>query len=119
MEATPSEAYELLRKWQDEKRIIQCGLFEEMGSSCGIIGRIEKLDEESVHISAKSLYPRGHFYNLVVNFHGARFTFEDWRDAPPEHVESLRSAYDSFLFISLPRGGHCEIYAAKLSVEIE
>jgi hypothetical protein len=119
MEATFNEAYELLRKWRDEKRIIQCGLFDESGSSCNVIGRIEKLDEESVFISASSMYPRGKFISLAVNLNSARFRFEDWRDAPPEHTESLRAAFDSFLFVSLARGGHCEIYAAKLSIEME
>ena len=119
MEASSNEAFELLRKWKDEKRIIQCGLFDGSGCNCGIIGRIDRVDEESVDISAKSMYPRGKFISLTINLHGARFRFEDWRDAPPRHTEALRAAYDSFLFVTLARGWHCEIYATKLSVEME
>jgi EAL domain-containing protein (putative c-di-GMP-specific phosphodiesterase class I) len=119
VEASSNEAFELLRKWSDEKRIIQCGLFDGAGCNCGIIGRIDEIVEESVLISAKSMYPRGKFISLAVNLHGARFRFEDWRDAPPQDTEPLRAAYDSFLFITLARGWHCEIYATKLSVEME
>jgi hypothetical protein len=119
VEASFNEAFALLRKWQEEKRIIQCNLSDGKDAVCGIIGRIENLDEESLLISAKSMYPRGKFISLTINFHGARFRFEDWRDAPPQHTEALRAAYDSFLFVTLARGWHCEIYATKLSVEME
>jgi hypothetical protein len=120
METSFNEALELLRKWQEEKRTIQCALFDDAGSSSSIIGRIELLDNKNLRITARSLLQsvRGDLIGLALDLDGAVFRFEDWRDAPPEQAEALRTAYDSFLFVALRGGSHCEIYAVKFPVEL-
>lgn len=113
MQASSNEARGLLRKWQGEKRIIQCRMADGKGSLCGIVGRIENLNEESVLIDARSIYPRGKFIGLTICFQGARFSFQDSREAPAEDMEVLRQAFDSFLFIELPTGCHFSLFVTK------
>ncbi len=113
MLTSSNEARGLLRKWQEEKRIIQCSMADGKGSFCGIVGRIENLDEESLLIDARSIYPRGKFIGLTINFHGARFSFQDSREAPAEDMEALRKAFDSFLFMKFPTGCHFSLFVAR------
>ena len=113
MVTSSNEARGLLRKWQEEKRIIQCSMADGKGSFCGIVGRIENLDEESVLIDARSIYPRGKFIGLAIHFHGARFSFQDSREAPAKDMEALRQAFDSFLFIEFPAGCHFSLFVTK------
>ena len=80
MQASSNEARGLLRKWQEENRIIQCRMADGRGSLCGIVGRIENLDEESVLIDARSIYPRGKFIGLTIYFQGAKFSFRGLRE---------------------------------------
>ena len=113
MQASSNEARGLLRKWKEENRIIQCRMADGKGSLCGIVGRIENLNEESVLIDARSIYPRGKFIGLTIYLHGARFSFQDSREAPAKDMEALQQAFDSFLFIEVPAGCHFSLFVTK------
>jgi hypothetical protein len=113
MLTSSNEARGLLRKWQEEKRIIQCSMADGKGSSCGIVGRIENLDEKSVLIDARSIYPRGKFIGVTIYFHGARFSFQDSREASEEDIEALRKTFDSFLFFKFPTGCRFGLFVAR------
>lgn len=120
MDIPTVDALSLLRKWQDEKRLVQAGLVLSETTSCCIIGRIEHVNTESVTIHAvggdEGQLDRhsGLSFDLVSV---RKFAFEDWRDAPPQHTEALRIAYEGFLFISFD-DYRCEVYACKTPDEL-
>jgi hypothetical protein len=113
------EAISLLRKWQEERRMIQCALFAPNGTSCSLIGRIEHVEPDTIRIDATSRDKLGRFIGMSLRASKALgFSFEDWRDAPEEHANALRQAYETFLFVNFYDGSHCEIYAAKFGDEL-
>jgi hypothetical protein len=116
---TRHESFELLHKWQEERRLIQGGIFQaDDGATLGFLGRIERLDNHSLTVDARNLFPLGDRCGLQLPLEGADYSYSDWRDAPEDHSESLREAYDSALFILIAPGWHVELYATKLKSEI-
>jgi hypothetical protein len=111
------EAFSLLKKWRDERRVIQAGLIASQKTGACALGRIEHLDNESVRIDAGSIRKIGRRNALTLEFSEAMtFRFEDWRDAPPDLAEEIRQTFESFLFIELGNC-NCELYAAKTGDE--
>ena len=107
----------MLRKWQQERRIIQAALVFSETTNCCIVGRIKHVDSRSLKIDASSLQAGGHVQGLSLNiFDAIALSFEDWRDAPTEYAEQLRQDFDSFLFVDAD-GFRCEIYATKTGAE--
>lgn len=113
-----ADSASILRKWRDERRLIQVGLISSIKTGAHVIGRIEHLDDESLRIDASSIHPRGGRGSaLVLEFAEAKeFRFEDWRDAPPEYAEQLRQGFEAALFVNLGNC-QCELYAAKTDDE--
>ncbi|MFZ3212026.1 MAG: hypothetical protein WA188_10965 [Terriglobales bacterium] len=115
---TLAEVVDLFRKWQTERRLLQCGVFVSPHSSGHAVGRIEVLTGDSLRVDARSLYKFGEQAAMFVSFQEAlTFHFEDWRDAPEEFSKPLHDNYDSLIFIEFATG-HCEIYALKRSDEL-
>jgi hypothetical protein len=109
----------VLRKWRDERRLIQVGLISSIRSGCHVIGRIEKVDEESLRVDARSITKLGIKTWFTLEFRDAKeFRFEDWREAPPEYAEEFRQIFEAFLFLDLGNC-HCEIYAYKTGNELD
>jgi hypothetical protein len=80
VETTKTEAILLLRKWQEEKTLLQASLFFEETRSI-VLGRIEKIDNDEVQIDGSSRDELGGQYGLVVRFANVkRFCF--WRHGP-------------------------------------
>jgi hypothetical protein len=116
---TRQQAIDLLQKWQLERRVIQGGVFQSNdGASSGFLGRIERLDNHSLTIDARSLFLLGDRCGLQLPFKNADYSYSDWRDAPEHHRPPLREAYDSALFIAIAPGWHIELFATKLKSEI-
>jgi hypothetical protein len=119
VDITRQHAIDLLHKWQQERRLIQGGIFQSKdGATSGFLGRIERLDNSSLTIDARSLFLLGGRCGLQLPLEGANYSYSDWRDAPEEHREPLREGYDSALFIGTAHGWHVELYLAKLESEI-
>jgi hypothetical protein len=118
MKISPQDAVSLLRKWQQERRMIQASLIFSATTNCCAIGRLEHVDAQPVRIDARSIDRIGHHRGLLLDLSEAKgFNFHDSRDAPPDYAEQLQQAYEAFLFIELD-GCLCEIYAAKTGDEI-
>jgi hypothetical protein len=112
------EAIDVLHKWQDERRLVQGGIFQSNdGATSGFLGRIERLDNSSLAIDARSLFMLGDRCGLTLALQEAGYSYSDWRDAPGDQRDRLREGYDSALFIEIARGWHIELYAAKLNSE--
>ena len=120
MDISSAEALSVFRKWQQEKRLIQAGVYCRGRTSCTIVGRLEDVSDSKIWIDRSTLDRwSGHVQVFALYLDEADdFRFEDWRDAPLEHAEQLHAAYDSFIFAGLPGGWHCEFYAAKLGDEL-
>jgi len=117
MNISAEDAKSLLRKWQEERRIIQVGLISSLTTGGHLIGRIERIDD-TLRIDATSLNKTGYSFALILDFSDAQeFRFEDWRDSPPEFTDQIRDICDSQLFIDLGNC-HCELYALKTKAEL-
>ena len=128
MQISAEDAISVLRKWKEERRILQC-IFadsrdEDTASSCACLGRIEELDDDSVRIDARRMQipgARGDLIGCFIRFHGAEFGLFDWRNVAPEDAvgqHAMRQSYEMVLIVLLPTGCNCELRAAKLSREI-
>ncbi len=107
----------MLRKWRDERRIIQVGLIASVKTGCHVIGRIEILDEEKLRIDGRSISKAFDKTGFVLEFADAKeFRFEDWREAPPEYAEEYRKMFEAFMFVDFGNC-HCEIYVYKTGDE--
>lgn len=117
MNITAEDAKSLLRKWQEERRVIQVGLIASTTTGAHIIGRIVRIDD-ILRIDATSLNRTGERFALVLDFSEAlEFRFEDWRDAPPEFRDQIRDVCESQLFIELA-SCRCELFALKTKAEL-
>ena len=83
----------------------------ETTSAC-VVGRIVELEPNSIRISGARR--TGVLFSLSE---ANELSFEDWRDAPPEHAQQLKEFYEAFMFVKL-RNCHCEIYAMKTEDEM-
>jgi hypothetical protein len=118
MNISIEDTLSLLRKWQDERRLIQCGLVYSFEISCTVVGRIEEVEVGSIRINARSLRTDGKFDSLLFNLvDSTEILFHDWRDAPEEVAPSLKAAYEAHIFVRF-RDCHCEIYALKTGDEL-
>jgi hypothetical protein len=109
---TPDEALSLLRKWREENRLIQCFLIFSATTSACIVGHITELTDDFIRVTSA---PRCGIQFSLSDAQG--ISFEDWREAPPEHAEQLKEAYEAFLSVRF-RNYHCELYAAKTVGEL-
>jgi hypothetical protein len=110
MNITQEQALDLLKKWQVERRLIQGGIFQsDDGTTSGFFGRIERLDNHSLTIDARSLFPLGDRCGLQLPLE-ADYSYR--RD------QRLGEAYDSALFIVITPGWHIELFAIKVKSEI-
>jgi hypothetical protein len=110
------QAVDVLHKWQDERRLVQGGIFQSNdGATSGFLGRIERLDNSSVAIDARSLFMLGDRCGLTLPLPEAGYSYSDWRDASGDQRDRLPHGYDSALFIVIAPGWHIELYAAKLA----
>jgi hypothetical protein len=121
MDIPLNEAIELLREWQQDRRIIHakfvdCPEINEF--SCSIVGVIQELYKSDIRIylSEDVELPLGAAYHCVVSFRGATFKLLDYRNTPAgEHAlkEAVESAYENILTLQLPSGGTCELCTLK------
>jgi hypothetical protein len=108
----------VLAKWRDERRLIQVGLIASLKSGAHLVGRVARLDEESVRIDASSIDRAGHRTALELSFADIEeCRFHDWRDAPPEFADQLRDVVEEYLNLYLSRC-HCELYGLKTKQEL-
>jgi hypothetical protein len=119
-----NEAISLLRKWHQERTLVQCALYDvppdDEHAISAILGYIERVDERNLLVDAKALDPRyGKYFSCTVKLSGALYHFGDSRDTADESAaESFKTTHECFLAIMLPLGGVCEILATKPSSEI-
>jgi hypothetical protein len=112
------QAVDVLHKWQDERRLVQGGILQSNdGATSGFLGRIERLDNSSLAIDARSLFMLGDRCGLTLPLQEEDYSYSDWRDVPEDQRDRLRHGYDSALFIVIAPGWHIELYAAKLNSE--
>jgi hypothetical protein len=98
------EAAMFLRKWKDERRLIQAVVWRSPMTHSQIIGRIENIDVLGMlEIDASSMYKDGKDYKLSVNLLEAlRLGFEDPQSARvASYFQSPlpRDVFEGFLFI--------------------
>jgi hypothetical protein len=107
METSQEDALSLLRKWQEEKRLVQAHLSSGGNSGSMILGRIEQIDAEWIKIDGQSRDRLGRQYGLTIALDEViRFSFEDKRfveqaERRPQVLESVKQVFDSFLFVEL------------------
>jgi hypothetical protein len=118
MTITIEEALSLLRKWQDENRLIQCSLVSSETLMCGLVGRLVSVDNSECRIDASSLTASGKVAGMIFSpSEASEWFYQDYRDAPPEFAQKLEAAYDGQLFIAFQHC-HCEIFAMKTTEEL-
>lgn len=98
------EALSLLRKWQEEKQLIQAALIFSK-TRCSILGRVERIDSDQIQIDGSSLDEFGNRYGLLLQLADVlSFSFGDARSfsqPDPDVAEQVDRTYDSFLSIDL------------------
>jgi hypothetical protein len=104
LEASQAEVVLLLRKWQEEKTLLQASLSFDR-TRCIVLGRIERIDDDEVQIDGSSRDELGAQYGLVVRFANVRrFCFGDMdrlpQDRPPE-IEEAVNAFETHLLLDL------------------
>jgi len=113
METTQEEIVLLLRKWREEKTLIQASLSFDR-TRCMILGRIERLDSDEVQIDGSSRDEAQQ--GLVVRFSDVRrFCFGDMDRLPQDRPVEVQQAIDTFeTRILLDLGGcFCLIFAIR------
>ncbi|HUA19518.1 MAG TPA: hypothetical protein VMB25_12295 [Bryobacteraceae bacterium] len=116
LEVTKDEAILLLRKWQEEKTLLQCSLSFDR-TRCITLGRIEKIDEEEAQVNGSSLDESGGKYGLILRFMNVRrFCFDDVKlpqQQPDSVMERAAEALEQYLFMDLGFGCFCAIFATR------
>jgi|SRR6266487_5861306 len=121
MHITKEEALSLLRKWQNEKPLLQCVMYDRIPdtqhATIGLMGFVEQVDAKSLCIDAKGVDRQyGKYFSCNVDLEGALYQFEELRNSPDE---SLKLVYESALVILLPESGaFCEILVTRPKTEI-
>ena len=124
MQIPTIEALSLLRKWQQERVLLQCAMRDlpqkHARMVSAMLGRVERVDERELYIDSSSLMERyGKYFSCHVTLTDAIYHFGDWRDAAnQESGQVLKTGHDYFLAVFLPTGGLCEILAAKPGGEV-
>jgi hypothetical protein len=121
LDATSEQAFLLLKKWRDERRLLQGSLFFSETTNACIVGRIEALTPSSVRIDAQSVSRRfGANAGLLLNLAEViRFEFEDSRALPTgEDMAQFRQNYEGFLLMTFP-GFSAQILAVRTDDEID
>lgn len=121
MEITHEEVLSLLRKWRDEKRIIQGLLAFSEKTSCCVYGRIEHLDNDWVRVDDRSMSSFEARTGISIDLMSATgFSFEDDRIAAgTEEADQIRQCYEGLLFVRLPGGLNAQLRAARTGAEID
>lgn len=105
MFSSAEDAFSLLNKWKDEQSLI-FALFVGSGFSfaCkGIILQIEGAHIEIAHTGAK----------LLLDLTGAKFLYEDPREAPEKIRDTMESKYVCEITAILPTGDRCAFFERK------
>ncbi|MGD1094576.1 MAG: hypothetical protein ABSB35_21605 [Bryobacteraceae bacterium] len=96
LETTQAEAVLLLRKWQEEKTLIQASLSFDQ-TRCIVLGRVERIDGDEVQIDGSSRDDLGGQYGLVVRFANVRrFCFGDMDHIPQPRQPEIQQAVGAF-----------------------
>ena len=114
MNISYQEAIDLLRKWQQQKCILQVGLLDSVGNNAAAYGCIEELNSDSVRIDARSIAKKARNIGLVIALKDAQFSFGDWPSTPPEYQGDYQFRYESFLIVTFKNGSRCELYVTNL-----
>jgi hypothetical protein len=105
METTQEMALSLLRKWQEEERLVLASI--TFGKTrCMVLGRIEQLDDEQILIDGSSTEePFGKHRGLILRFGDVlTFSFDDARlfsEQAPDIATQIESVAESFLSLDL------------------
>jgi hypothetical protein len=120
MEITKEEALSLLRKWQQERRLMEGKAFFDDKISSNVLGRIENVSTEEVTIDDRSFVTGSTRYGMIVYLASVtRFSFEDHRFAEGlEEADQIRESYEGFLFLKFAGGGVVHLLAARTGNEI-
>jgi hypothetical protein len=120
MHISAEDAIALLRKWQQEKTLLQCVLYDQIPdtdqAASAITGYVEEVDEQKLYIDARGVNPQyGKYFSCHVGLSGAKYQFGETRESPDE---SFKLVYESFFAILLPSGAMCEILVTRPKTEI-
>jgi hypothetical protein len=120
METTQDMAVSLLRKWQEDGRVVQAAV--SFGRTrCTVLGRIERINGDEIWIDGSSEDEHGEKYGLILRFADvSRISFEDARffsQHGRDVQEQVDEAFESFLSIDLGPC-KCSIFACRLPDEI-
>jgi hypothetical protein len=115
IETTQAEAILMLRKWQEEKTLLQASLSLDR-TRCIVLGRIERLDSDEVQMDGSSRDELGAQYGLVLRFANVRrFCFGDMAHLPQNRTPEIQEAVEAFethLFLDLG-ACMCVIFAIR------
>ena len=115
MEINRSDAITLLYGWLSENRAIQA-VYTRDGVKASILGFIDSFVDGTLKISATRMkrLPVGDAYQLCFPLAGAKFEYEDEREAPPELREAIARRFESLFWIHSSGGS---LVLALLDVE--
>ena len=92
MDITKQEISILLRGWQEEKRIVKCGVNFGSGRVSQIVGTVDVVEDLRVHISATRLQDVAggdHFWVEIPLIHADRYVYVEGHEAPAEFVPDI------------------------------
>lgn len=107
-----------LRKWKEQRRIVQCFLYDvgipgKWMTETSVVVRIQHVAEDVLGFDASSILPDvgARIGTQLLISEAATFYFDDAAVAPNAHERS----FESILSILLRRGSLCKILAPKLT----
>lgn len=113
MEISRQEVLDLLREWQRKKRFLQCTMIDSLGNNALVFGCIEKLDDHSVQIDARTVARQAVNLGMAIALDHAAFSFANWPEQP-QYEGNYPARYESFLIATFPNGSKCQIYVTNL-----
>jgi hypothetical protein len=116
-EVTKDEAILLLKKWRDEKTLLQAGLSFDR-TRCIVLGRLGRVDDDEAQIDGLSQDQLPAQYGLIIRFANIkRFCFGDMNHLPqprPTEIQQAIDAFETHLLLDLHLGAcMCAIYAIR------
>jgi hypothetical protein len=112
MEIARETALLILRKWQEDAREVHCALVCSESIQACLVGRISTTDSDFIRITA------GAHQGVSFNLRDAQeLRFEDWREAPIEHAQALKKAYEASMLFWFSNC-QCEVHALKTPNEL-
>jgi hypothetical protein len=120
MQIARTDFVAVIRKWQEERRLIHCKYYDVNDEITGsVIGRIEEVGGSKVRVDARSMHHRGELTGVELDFAAASLAVFGPETVPKELAASLRGAYDVIVQATLPSGSICQLHSLKLSSEID